>query len=127
MDKPELIISQYGLRKTTLRVTLLTFFINHQGPQKLAKVRAAVKRISGDRVTLYRELEKLTSLSILSKVGVEGVDCYELNERHHDHAVCNNCKKIICLPCTHKDKIVVKGWKNIVHQVIVKGLCKHCS
>lgn len=128
MVTPELIISQHGLRKTTLRLSLLTFFIKNTGPRTLPLIKQNIKKITDDRVTLYRELERLVGAGVIDELMINGESCYELAEKHHHHAVCDSCQKVVCLPCSETKKIGgLKGWKRLTHQVVVNGLCGGCN
>ncbi len=129
-DNPELILERLGLRKTNLRKKLIQLFVNNQNPLPLLKIKKSVSSITTDRVTIYRELEKLQKYNLIESVDINGVNYYELTKKHHHHANCYRCKKIICLPCYEKNKPIDKslfGWQKIKHQVLIKGLCNNCG
>lgn len=127
-NKVDYILNQQGLRKTNLRKKLLTFFMANSGPQTLIKVKKAVSAVTTDRVTLYRELERLQEVNLVESLVINNATSYELVDKHHHHAVCEKCKKVRCLPCHNSNKNDgLAGWKKIKHQVLISGLCSNCA
>ena len=126
-NKIEEILKKYKLRKTNLRFVLLSYILKHKGPQSLQKIKKAVSQITSDRVTLYRELERLQANGVIEAIVLENEINYELVDKHHHHAICEGCGRVVCLPCHSKETTVeLSGWQKIKHQVLISGLCKRC-
>lgn len=126
----DLVLEQLNIRKTELRKKMLQLFLTNQQPQSLLKIKKFVNTITTDRVTIYRELGKLQKLNLIESVDINGETYYELTKKHHHHASCDKCKKLVCLPCHEKNNNNNKnllGWQKIKHQVLIKGLCGSCS
>lgn len=80
-------------------------------------------------VSVYRALDKLVEAKILQadsldKERVEKV--YHIKSDHHHHFICEECKKISCVPCKLKTNLP-KNFKLIKHQVQLIGLCDKCQ
>lgn len=82
---------------------------------------------SFNKSSVYRALDKLLEKGeICKQVFGDGEFIYELRSEHHDHAVCNNCEKIITIECSSHPNKKVPGFKVDHHHTILYGLCNSC-
>lgn len=81
-----------------------------------------------DRVSIYRALELMEQLGIITPLAIlHGQQYYEKHDdgNHHHHIICTRCKKTKCVDC--KTNIpTIKGFSNINHSLVLTGLCNSC-
>lgn len=91
-------LDERGLRKTKDRHDLLSLFTE---PRALtaAQAHALLKR-RVDLSTVYRNLQTLVQEGLLIALHTHGKEqLYERPRAHHDHAVCERCERVSCVPC----------------------------
>ena len=95
------------------------------------------KNLDYGLATVYRNVELLTTLGILSSVDFgDGKLRYELNStdshaHHHHHLICLKCKKIIefkedLLDDLEKQIFFQSGFEIVNHEVKFLGYCHEC-
>jgi len=85
--------------------------------------------------TIYRNLELLTSIGIISRVELgDGIGCYELKleNDHHHHLICLECgdtRVIDYCPLAHiEEKSVYEGgFTPVKHRFDIYGYCYQCK
>lgn len=81
------------------------------------------------KTTVYNTLKTLVEHKALIELSLfENEIRYEYNQDQHIHFKCIECQKIYDIDKKYeccKNKII-RGHKVIYHQVIFKGICKHC-
>jgi Fe2+ or Zn2+ uptake regulation protein len=87
--------------------------------------------------TIYRILEKLETIGLVSKIAVEQEQyLYELHQKtHHHHFICQNCKKVLDISfnegTTFKRaaEYVTQTYGVLVndHEITFSGLCVDCQ
>ena len=95
-----------------------------------AKKRSASLNLS----TLYRNLQQLEILNIVSRINLEdGKDYFTLvcDESHHHHIICTNCgKKIILKYCPYNEMLNAARQESFTltgHSILLYGLCETCA
>lgn len=84
--------------------------------------------------TVYRTLDKLSSIDVLYKTAFdEGKYRYELSDdehHHHHHIICVSCGKITEVQEDYLSSleahVEAKGFKVLDHQLIIYTYCPHC-
>jgi Fur family ferric uptake transcriptional regulator len=130
-------LAKESYRLTRQRQAVLEVMQENQGrhlnvEEVLAKARE--KEPALGIATVYRTLDKLSSLGILYKAAFdEGKYRYELatdEEHHHHHIVCVTCSKITeveeDLLCDLESHIEEQGFKVLDHQLIIYAHCPEC-
>lgn len=78
--------------------------------------------------TIYRTLLQLEKEGVVRQFQKGDTSYFEITAAHHDHLECINCGKIEHIPCV---LVTVPQappkWKVLEHQVLLKGVCTHCS
>lgn len=122
------------LKATPARLGLLDFFNHNTEPVSASDVRRKLKRV--DLATLYRNLDSLSALGLLTKVRLDEREVrFELSARpHHHHATCTLCGKVADVPGTclkteaTKAALKASGFSRIErHSLEFFGTCKDCA
>jgi Fur family peroxide stress response transcriptional regulator len=125
---------QHGLPMTAQRREVLhALALRSDHPtadQVFADVRKRLPEIS--RATVYRVLETLVRIGIVSKVCHPGSAArYEVARRRHHHLVCISCEKMIDLEDPTLDHLSLPGVGSGFHiqdySVQFRGLCTTCA
>ncbi len=81
------------------------------------------------KTTVYNTLKKLVEHDVLTELSLyENEIRYEYNQDQHIHFKCIECRKVYDIDKKYKclkDEII-QGHQVLDHQVILKGICKHC-
>ena len=127
-----------GFRITKIRQAMLEIFTATRKPRSVQEILAtiALKHPTVNKTTIYRELEFLTTNSIVNEIDIlDGMKRYELHEsgHHHHHLVCNECKEIQCVEVPHHDLDALENRINKSHKFKITshvleffGLCQNC-
>jgi Fur family transcriptional regulator, ferric uptake regulator len=99
------------------------------------RLKAGDRRVG--RATVYRVLDELVELGLLSKLEIgDGIARFEAafpeGVDHHHHFVCTNCEKLIPFEDDELEKALrrVARREGIVmqaHDVTLRGLCPDCA
>ena len=107
-----------GLRCTQDRHDLLSLFLSDRAWSAGQIAKTFPKK---DLSTIYRNLHKLVETGIIQLIHTHASE--EFFERvqtpHHDHAVCQKCHRMECIPCPVK-KI------GLTHLLEIDQLCETC-
>ena len=119
------------MKKRNLRELLESLLQkNHYStvPELLAALTA--KGLRFNKTSVYRSLEKMSAEGSVCRhsFGTDKV-YYELRHpehEHHDHFVCELCKKISLLECSVTHTAVPAGYSVEHHHLTVFGKCDRC-
>lgn len=123
-----------GQRVTAPRRAVLTALAGLPDHPTAEQVVAAVEAGEGDvhRATVYRTLDTLTSLGIVTHVHVgHGGTAYHLDDQTHLHAQCQGCGQVVDVPADVLDDVSarlqdVAGFHLDPAHVALSGRCSHC-
>lgn len=125
-----------GFRMTKLRNTLLEFMSKNTRPFSVDEICHHLKKIglTNHRVTVYRELERLTTINVLEPVLFhDGIRRYELIDNgHHHHVICTNCDHVedvaLKTELDEEEKRIERKTKFQItrHSLEFFGLCASC-
>lgn len=132
------VLKNNGLKITPPRRAILQFFLDtprYHSPEEVWQLlRKKLKTIG--LPTVYRNLERLSSIGVLTKVMREDRQLYYslcLSEegKHHHHLVCLECGRIGLLEDCHFEKQIKlverkTQFKVKSHFLQVEGLCSKC-
>lgn len=125
-----------GHRITPIRTKILEIFDGLQSPISAPDLLESIKSFNDgvNKTTIYRELDFLQSKNLINEVEFgDGKKRYELNDGHHHHLICLNCKKIedvdLKTDLSEEEKNIEKqtGFKIQNHSLEFFGLCKNCQ
>lgn len=129
------LLASTGARKTLARETVLSILLDttraltHQEIVDMARK----KKLSADRVTIYRVLNWLVGQHLAHKITLtEGIARYNAiqNEaQSHAHFHCTRCGRIICLEELNIGFIsaLPQGFQFGNAEITIEGRCPHCS
>lgn len=81
-----------------------------------------------NKTSVYRALEKLEVDHLICKESFgESEALYELRKKHHDHAVCTHCDKILVVESKNHIKRKIPGFKIDHHHTTIYGSCDSCT
>ncbi len=129
------LLRQNRLKATPARLLILEVFEHARKPLSVKDLEIELGKNSAvDMVTLYRNVENLKSLGILSEVNLSsGQAFYETTSKpHHHHLICEGCGKLEDIDgCRVKslEQSWLKGssFKNISrHSLEFFGICNKC-
>ena len=125
---------------TPQRQRILQVFCEHPDAHLSAEDVYQIVRVDTADIglaTVYRTLELLSELELLSKINFgDGRSRYELNRadegHHHHHLICLSCGKVAefdddLLDQLEKEVAIQNGFKILDHQVKFFGHCKECQ
>jgi Fur family ferric uptake transcriptional regulator len=124
-----------GLRMTRQRVLILQALCELEGHASAEQVydRVTLHRRDVDLSTVYRTLERLRDLRILSQADLgRGCAEYELvTDRPHHHLICQGCGRMIDLDHAYLAPLAEAvdqgfGFDPILDHMAIFGLCRAC-
>ncbi len=125
-----------GHKNTKVRLALVEILQNASTPLSIQDIliKLKAKKLKPNKTTIYREIEFLTNLGLVSGVDFgEGKKRYERTSSHHHHIICVSCKKISDVNLDQdldlfNAKIVKQaGFKPVGHSLEFFGLCQNCQ
>lgn len=127
-------LRRHGERVTEPRRAVLAALAALPDHPTAEEVIASVEDAPGEvhRATVYRTLETLTALGIVTHVHVgHGGTAYHLTEGPHLHAQCNNCGAVVDVPDNLLDGartrlLDVAGFRIDPSHVALSGHCRTC-
>lgn len=128
------ILKHNKLKITKARLGIVEVLASHHGPLTVDQIRAMPGLGSINTATVYRTIEALVSIGLVSRVDLRrGAVSYELKGRHHHHIVCKLCGLVedfeLCHieSITNKVKRKSKNFKSIDdHSFELFGVCNKC-
>ena len=125
-------LQRHGLKQTRQREAILEAFLASSGHITSEQLYEDVRRSHPDvgAATVYRTLRLLCDAGLANSHQFgDGVTLYEVESRHHDHLICNDCGAIIEfrneLVESEQDKIAQEhGFELTKHQHILFGNCQ---
>ncbi|MBE2289978.1 MAG: transcriptional repressor [Chitinophagaceae bacterium] len=129
-------IREKGLKATPARMKVLEELTGTGQALSHTELESTFSKV--DRITLYRVLKDFEEAGLVHKIiGPDGVTRFavcrhncpdETHTEDHVHFNCTNCHKVFCLEHTHNpDLRLPTGFKISGIQILVQGICKHCS
>lgn len=123
-----------GERVTVPRTAVIRALARMRGHVTAEQVAACLPNGFGrpHLATVYRTLERLTELGIVTHVHVgHGPTAYHLTESAHLHAQCRACSTVLDLPTEVLDSAVadiarIAGFALDLEQVVLAGICATC-
>jgi len=129
-------LSQLGYRLTPQRLMILSAIENSDNHISAEEIYAQVvaEYPNVNISTVYRTLELLKELSLVTKTDLEGgrVRYHPINRGHHHHLVCQECGALIDL-----DELVLAPLKSVLlrdykfiadlRHLAIFGRCVNCS
>ena len=125
------IIRNAGLSVTRQRLEILQALAGLSEPSTVEDIGRRVDN-NINTSTLYRSLQALVAAGIVYQTDFRDVVAYfELQDKHHHHVVCTNCRRrkpvSVCvdskLPAVEKET----GYTITSHVLELFGLCDDCS
>ncbi len=136
MKKTAQLLKTSGLRRTTVRETILRLLDNAGRPLSHQDILRRRGAISFDRVTVYRTLETLQEAGLLHRIqGMDGTwrFCRHRSESpgkcsgNHIHFLCARCDLMSCLPEQPLPWVAAPAGATIhSKQLVVHGHCAAC-
>lgn len=119
-------IRDAGYKLTRPRQVVLGYLQRQDEPQTAGTIYRRLRETGIDLVSVYRNVELLERLGVVTR-GRQGKSAtYALADRHHHHIICRSCRRQVCLPCAVSSP-QPKGFSNIQHEVRFTGLCANCA
>jgi len=121
------------MRQTVHRKTILSIFDKAHAPLAVDEIHQRMPK--ADLVTIYRNVERLTSMGIIRIVRFRDDKVrYEMSrDGHHHHVVCESCGHIDELPecrMRHEESVAREApsfMKVTDHALEYFGVCKKCA
>jgi len=129
----ETVFAREGLRLTAPRKAVFDALYSAHQPLMIKDIIQACP--ATDRVSIYRTLERFTSLGIAEIVPLGWKQRYELTspfKPHHHHLYCTSCGKLIDLHSQKLELLVAAiarqyDFKPAEHKFEVSGTCTDCT
>lgn len=123
------------LNVTDIRLQLLHLLLEPGTAlsQKELEERMSSEGHSVDRVTLYRSIRTLLDKQVIHPITIDAQTVkYKLAGDHkksdHPHFLCSHCQRMICMPqLSPSTKDLPEGFTLQSAQLLLEGLCPHCS
>jgi Fur family ferric uptake transcriptional regulator len=86
-----------------------------------------------DRATVYRTLELITAIGVLTRLPIDGdAAVYHRTDRHHGHLVCGSCGTIVEIPGTTLERLedtMARDTRFRIDRgrVAIPGWCECCA
>ncbi len=140
LTRPEVeaVLQQFGYRATGPRSTVIDAVIAHRRPftaeQLVAEVSGSRTGPSIGRATVYRTLEILAAVDVLTRIiqpdGHPAYVCDSLGHRHH--LVCSGCGTAVAFtkcPVDDLVRVLTKDTEFAIHDHLLEvfGVCPSCQ
>lgn len=118
-----------GLRLTDARRTIIERIATLPHPATIVEIAECT---DVDTATVYRNIEPLVAAGALEAITIAGSPTrYAIaHHHHHDHLVCEQCGKIVHVPCGQPatPKLAHKDFATITsHAITYYGVCTACA
>ena len=129
-------IRAHGGRVTPARRAVLSAILETGGHHfTAAEIFTAVERTSPqpDRATVYRTLELLTEIGLLTPLQLDGdAAVYHRTDHQHGHLVCKTCGAIVEMPAatlTRMRRTLLRqtGFTIDADRFALSGICARCA
>src|SRR6187551_3224045 len=130
------LLKNYRLRSTPTRQEILHLFLKRTYALSHGDIEKEINN-DFDRVTVYRTLKTFLDKGLIHKVlDDEGSlkyalcnDACTLTGHHHDHVhfKCVKCGQTNCLQVEVPPVKLPKGYKSKEVNLLIQGICDHCS
>ncbi len=134
--KAEQILSRFSFKKTDLRISLVELFLKEKRPFTQAEIIEELQRrkVSVDRVSVYRNLNQLKASGVLHEVeNNKYVSCsHDCGKHAHVLLYCQSCEKHIEVKDHEKLNHFFKAlggfhFLSPEKPVFIKGICHVCA
>jgi len=134
-EKTLSVLQAKGRRLTPTRKALSTIFDSLTEPITVTEILAKLSKvsISVHKTTIYRELETLIDLDLVTEVDFgDGQKRYERRGKHHHHIVCRQCGRVVDVFLHAEFGAIEKklarqvAYREITHNLEFFGLCDGC-
>lgn len=125
-----------GLRRSTPRARVIAAALRREQPFTAQELVRELARRGVGRATVFRALELLVSLNVLSRIhGIEqGSRCVRYTAcapSHHHHLVCRGCGRVEEFRASGLEERIdalarARGFEALGHGLEVQGLCAEC-
>lgn|SRR5690554_2769401 len=120
------------MRMTKQRKLILDIFEENKEPLSAEMIYNLLPNGSMNLSTIYRTIEKLGDLLIISKSIIDSTAYYYLTKgKHHHYLICINCKKMSETDCIIGQMVQqiknTSGFKVINHDLTFYGYCSDCQ
>ncbi len=120
------------MKLTTHRKTIISVLRKNKNPMSAENIMNELPSNTMNLSTIYRSLEKLYSMGMISKSLINHSSYFHVNDHdHHHYMICLNCKKMFELDCHIHDMIndIEKNnhYKIIQHDLTFYGYCNKCQ
>jgi Fur family ferric uptake transcriptional regulator len=129
------ILRSSGHKVTPQRLIVLDAVCALEGHATIAEIQAKVHFLdpSINRSTIYRALEVLTEVGLVTESEMAGGKIYRIaGEAEHHHLTCNLCGRVFTIPSTALDTFIAGIQRNygfliLADHLVLKGLCESCA
>ena len=132
--RPEEVLRDCGLRRTSGRVRLLGLLLGAAAPLAPDEIFARLRRRGIDRVTVYRTLESFLEAGIVHRIEAGGrrrfAVCGRVHRGHcHPHFTCRVCGTVECLRDVALPRLrrLGRAYRVEEQELYVRGVCARCS
>lgn len=120
------------MRMTKQRKLILDIFKNNKKPLSADLIYELLPTDSMNLSTVYRTIEKLSDLAIISKSVIDNISYYYLTDgRHHHYLICLSCKEMREINCeiSNMSKEIKEdsGFVITSHDLTFYGYCSECK
>jgi Fur family ferric uptake transcriptional regulator len=136
MERSDHLLKDFRLRSTPTRQEILHLFLKKEYALSHGDIENEVSS-SLDRVTVYRTLKTFLDKGLIHKVlddrgSLKYALCTEAcseTGHHHDHVhfKCLKCGQTNCLQIEVPQVKLPKGYKPREVNLLIQGICDHCS
>jgi Fur family ferric uptake transcriptional regulator len=137
-DRLDELLREGGLKATPKRRLVAEYLLARRATRTPEQVWRQLRRKLGalGLPTIYRILEELVSIGILTRVewpdrNLRYAPCHAEHGRHHHHVVCTECGRVgevkACTVDEQKRAIErASGFRVLSHRLQIEGLCPRC-
>ncbi|MFO7890501.1 MAG: transcriptional repressor [bacterium] len=125
------VLQEAGVTPSMQRIKILEYLNNNRIHPSADTIYQALKKDMPtlSKTTVYNTLKTLVEHNILKELSLfEQEIRYEYNQNQHIHFKCIECKRVYDIDKKYKcyKNEIIEGHKVLDHQVVLKGICKHC-
>jgi len=125
------VLQDAGITPSMQRIKILEYLDKNRVHPSADTIYKALKKDMPtlSKTTVYNTLKTLVEHNVLTELSLYDNEIrYEYNQDQHIHFKCIECRKVYDIDKKYKcyKNEIIEGHKVLDHQVILKGVCKHC-
>lgn len=133
--RPVKVVNYSSRRETPIRRAILHYFKEMDSPIDYSQIALKLNEngLVANKSTIYRQINSMILARLIVELDFgEGKKRYEIKKERHQHLICTNCHKIICIELPDKQELFETeiskqtNFKVNSYSLDFFGICESC-